>query len=206
MRKFTSGLLTGMIVASSITTFGAGGRMVEIFENVKRVVVDDKYMPMEDTNRPFMYNGTTYVPLRFISEKLGKGVSWDAKTGTVYIGGDSKKQENPYLEILGTWEGTGKNDDGYIGNTIEIYQNQYGELEAIREIYPVKQNLNASTGKMLLSVVYNPRTQVIQFRHKETLEGNSNSVAINATVANGVMEGQMDGYKYDRPFNLTKIK
>lgn len=34
----------------------------------------------------FLYNGTTYVPIRAMSELFGKGVTWDGTTGTVYIG------------------------------------------------------------------------------------------------------------------------
>lgn len=36
--------------------------------------------------QPFIYEGTTYVPLRFLSEALGKAVEWDGETGTIYIG------------------------------------------------------------------------------------------------------------------------
>jgi len=34
---------------------------------------------------PFIYNGRTYVPLRFISEALGKEVRWDDQNRVVYI-------------------------------------------------------------------------------------------------------------------------
>lgn len=34
---------------------------------------------------PFIQNGTTMVPLRFVSEALGADVKWDSKTGNIYI-------------------------------------------------------------------------------------------------------------------------
>jgi hypothetical protein len=34
---------------------------------------------------PFIQNGTTMVPLRFVSEALGAEVKWDSKTGNIYI-------------------------------------------------------------------------------------------------------------------------
>ena len=37
---------------------------------------------------PFIYEGTTYVPIRAISEALGKTVEWDNATKTVVIGDD----------------------------------------------------------------------------------------------------------------------
>lgn len=35
---------------------------------------------------PFILDGRTFVPLRFIAEALGEDVQWDGNTRTVYIG------------------------------------------------------------------------------------------------------------------------
>ncbi len=35
---------------------------------------------------PFIYEGTTYLPVRAVGEALGKSVSWDGATKAVYIG------------------------------------------------------------------------------------------------------------------------
>ena len=34
---------------------------------------------------PFIYEGTTYLPVRAVSEALGKNVSWDSETKTVMV-------------------------------------------------------------------------------------------------------------------------
>lgn len=39
--------------------------------------------------QPFVYDGTTYVPMRAVSENLGAKVSFDASTNTAYIVNDS---------------------------------------------------------------------------------------------------------------------
>ncbi|MGO4276406.1 stalk domain-containing protein, partial [Paenibacillus sp. TAF58] len=38
----------------------------------------------------FIYEGSTYVPLRFISEALGKKVEWDEENETIWIGNNPK--------------------------------------------------------------------------------------------------------------------
>ncbi|MCD8090542.1 MAG: NPCBM/NEW2 domain-containing protein [Clostridiales bacterium] len=35
---------------------------------------------------PFIYNGTTYLPVRAVAEALGKEVNWVGETSTVYLG------------------------------------------------------------------------------------------------------------------------
>jgi hypothetical protein len=34
----------------------------------------------------FVYKGTTYVPLRFVAESLGKKVEWDQERLSIYVG------------------------------------------------------------------------------------------------------------------------
>lgn len=47
----------------------------------------------------FVYNGTTYVPLRFISESLGEDIKWDGKNYAVHIG-EYSSGSFTYLEEL----------------------------------------------------------------------------------------------------------
>lgn len=87
MNKKAIGLvLVGVIAGSSITAFAAGGRKIEVFDNVKKVIVNKINKPFTKGEEPFTYNGRTYVPLRYVSEALGENVDWDGTTGTVYIG------------------------------------------------------------------------------------------------------------------------
>ncbi|WP_069997215.1 stalk domain-containing protein [Cellulosilyticum sp. I15G10I2] len=48
---------------------------------------------------PILRNGTTYVPLRFISESLGANVTWDEKNKAVFI--DSKPESLTNVSQLG---------------------------------------------------------------------------------------------------------
>ncbi len=46
----------------------------------------------------FMYKGTNYLPMRMVAEMLGKEVTWDGKTTSVFVG--STKGDGAYLSDL----------------------------------------------------------------------------------------------------------
>ena len=54
---------------------------------------------------PFAYNGTTYLPIRAVSEALDKTVDWDQKTKTVIV----KEKDASYT---GTWRVTKISNEG----------------------------------------------------------------------------------------------
>ena len=100
MKKFTSGLLAGVLVASAVPVIASNGRMIQVFDNVKRVVVDKVEKPFDKNTAPFAYNGTTYVPLRFVADAWGEDVNWDGKTGTVFIGETNNKNAHYWWKNL----------------------------------------------------------------------------------------------------------
>jgi hypothetical protein len=42
--------------------------------------------------KAFIYNGSTYVPLRFMAKSLGKEVSYNSKTNSIIVGAKGKYQ------------------------------------------------------------------------------------------------------------------
>jgi hypothetical protein len=103
------------------------------------VAVDAYFVPMQfvfdgnehavpEDSRGFIYEGSTYVPLRFISYSLGKAVKWDGETYTVTI---QKPSETDNAEInefnLNTkvqkTEPRGKFDTStLVAESIEVYK------------------------------------------------------------------------------------
>ena len=53
------------------------------YSNIKIFIDGVEKAPSDE---PFILNGRTYVPLRFISESLGKEVAWEESINTIYIG------------------------------------------------------------------------------------------------------------------------
>ena len=70
--------------------FGADlSELVRIYRNTLTLEVNGTKVPADN----FLYNNTTYVPLRAISEMLGKDVSWNAVTRVAGIGDPSYQKE-----------------------------------------------------------------------------------------------------------------
>ena len=102
-------LYSNDVIASTIT------KNINIaYDNIK-LVIDGKEIIPKDPNgevvEPFVYNGTTYLPLRACSDALTNGtksVTWDGNNSTIYIGKDySGKKVVPMSQLKA---------DGYLGN------------------------------------------------------------------------------------------
>lgn len=79
------GLSLGTILTGSIAY--ASGTQIEVyFSSLKYMFDGVEKKPTAEQGDGFIYNGTTYVPLRFVSESLGKEVQWDSDTGTIWVG------------------------------------------------------------------------------------------------------------------------
>ena len=57
-----------------------------------QVYKDDVLCKLKDSNgttvEPFIYNGTTYIPLRAAANLAGLGVDWDGRTHSIYLWDD----------------------------------------------------------------------------------------------------------------------
>ncbi|MCZ8513010.1 peptidylprolyl isomerase [Paenibacillus filicis] len=79
------GLSLGVMLTGSVAY--ASGTQIEVyFKSLKYMFDGVEKKPTADQGQGFIYNGTTYVPLRFVSEALGKEVGYDGDTGTIWVG------------------------------------------------------------------------------------------------------------------------
>ncbi|MGE4283040.1 MAG: stalk domain-containing protein [Clostridia bacterium] len=77
------GFIFGLIISVSVV-FASTGIEVEFLPLKYFFDGVEKTPPSEQ--KGFVYKGTTYVPIRFIAESLGKGVTWEGETSSIYIG------------------------------------------------------------------------------------------------------------------------
>lgn len=130
-KSFAAGMLTmALILALGIPTLAAGN--IKTLQNVTvggiHIVIDGQELHPTDVNGnpvdPLVYNGTTYLPIRAVANALGKAVSWDGPTYTVYLGDMDGKLEYPTVMMKDMTSISDRISTKY-GKKIDNYGNNY---------------------------------------------------------------------------------
>lgn len=104
MKQRIQGVLIGVLIG--ITLFNGfayatqcNDTVERIFNNIKITLNGNNITP-QDANgnivEPFIIDGTTYLPVRAISNALGLNVDWDSSTNTVVLFDNSYQSTNDY--------------------------------------------------------------------------------------------------------------
>lgn len=106
IKSFFSGAVFMLIlICLAVPIFAASSSTtIQVVYNNIKIFIDDVLITPKDASgkivEPFVYNGTTYLPVRAVAESLGKAVTWDGKTQSVYIGKHESSTPSVYLEDL----------------------------------------------------------------------------------------------------------
>ena len=142
MRKQLRGFTLGATLMALILTMVTPGLASQVLKTIQvatgiTVYVDDVKLEPKDANgnpvEVFIHNGSTYLPVRAVSEAVGKPITWDGKTQSVYIG---KRDNAPPISTRLI------NLDNYMADSIYIVSNPTSDA--------TKDNL----GNMHTSVYY----------------------------------------------------
>lgn len=144
---FVTAIFSVFILTFSTSAFAASVKqsIQVLYNNIQLVVNGEKVQLGKDSKgkriEPFIYNGTTYLPIRAVGEALGERVYWDGKTKTVYIGKRNDFEADKLLSDLdyfssgqqyiwgsGDWENYSRNQitkwpDGKKDNEGNVYNN-----------------------------------------------------------------------------------
>lgn len=82
-KGFIVGVIVTSIVASSLFSF-AEMQSIEAFFNDIKIRINGKVIDTGN-DKPFIYNGRTYLPARYVAEGLGGTVKWNESSNTVEI-------------------------------------------------------------------------------------------------------------------------
>ncbi len=108
MKKRLQGLVAGILIGAMFASGTVFAKQVsetaEIFYNNIKIYVDGGEVVPKDANgktvEPFIMNGTTYLPVRAISNAFDKDVEWDGATQSVYIGKKDHTRPDNYLDRI----------------------------------------------------------------------------------------------------------
>lgn len=86
-KNYVSGVLTGVLAMYTIPTLAQQiTKSIEVsYRNIK-IYADGNLVNTNGDNEAFIYNGTTYLPVRAVGEAFNKAVNWNGQTNSVYIG------------------------------------------------------------------------------------------------------------------------
>lgn len=106
LQGFVAGVLAASICAGGTALAKAVQETIEVsYQNIK-IFMDGEEIDARDANgqkvEPFIYNGTTYLPVRAVGQAIGKEVSWDGVEKVVYLGAKPGNVEN-WLDVCGPY-------------------------------------------------------------------------------------------------------
>ena len=149
-------VLLALVLTLSVTVFAkqATETISVMYDNIK-ILIDGVEYTAKDANgnviEPFIYNGTTYLPVRGIANAFDKNVDWEPQTSTVILGsknydwldqmGYANYETSAAHNTLTAWDTNQKADDGMKydrGLKLKLY---YGADENNDGTYSSYQNV-----------------------------------------------------------------
>ncbi|RTE05450.1 lamin tail domain-containing protein [Paenibacillus whitsoniae] len=121
IKGFILGVVTTCLLFGATAAYAAGGTMIEVyFEKLKYIFDGTEKQPTADQGQGFIYKGTTYVPLRFVTESLGKEVGWNDAAKTITIGKPSTTPAAPASEATPAGTAAANTTNPMAGETIPL--------------------------------------------------------------------------------------
>ena len=111
MNDKIKGMLVGMLIGATVVggtvLATTGTKTIEVAYNNIKICMDGEMIDPKDANgqtvEPFIYNGTTYLPVRAVGTVIGKDVSWDGVEKVVYLGAKPNDAEN-WLNVCAPYQ------------------------------------------------------------------------------------------------------
>lgn len=124
MKNTIKGYIAGF-VSSAILVGG-----ISYAANSVRIVLDGKELIPTDANgnrvEAQIIDGTTYLPVRAVTNAFGKAVYWDGSTSTVYLGNYNGDLQYPTVKMIDMKNISGQYDSWKQDNILtDNYENRY---------------------------------------------------------------------------------
>ena len=194
LQGLMAGVLIGAICAGGTALAKTGKETIEVsYQNIK-IFMDGEEVDARDANgnkvEPFIYNGTTYLPVRAVGQVVGKEVSWDGVEKVVYLGAKPGNVEN-WLDVCGPYQFKR-------GENFKLVDNKYFTMSGRKYTNGfVLQPSGTSTGSNKAEAMFNLNGE---FKSISFSVGHIDDTSLNNATMNiyidGIVEYTMD-LKYD---------
>ena len=89
IQGYVAGLLTATLISGGVAIAKSRTETLEVLYDDIKVYVDNVRTELKDANgvtvEPFVYQGTTYLPVRGTAQAAGMQVTWDGASKSVYL-------------------------------------------------------------------------------------------------------------------------
>ena len=168
LRYFALGLMVALLISVMVNPALAAltSKNIKVSTGVNLYVDDNKFIPKDVNGNPvevFIYNGTTYLPARALSEVVGKPIQWEGATSSVYIGKHSSSTPAVLLQDLDYYTGgtvyteTSLKDN--LGNTRYNVVSSFSSLssESRTNVYKINGEYTKISGTLFQRYEYRDR-------------------------------------------------
>ena len=112
MKQNLKGVLAGVLIGATVTggavLAATGTKTIEVLYNNIKVYKDNVLCELKDANgtviEPFIYNGTTYMPVRGTANLADMQVTWDGATQSVYLWDKMCPDDTYLMEVCPPYE------------------------------------------------------------------------------------------------------
>lgn len=164
MKKRLQGLIAGILIGAMLTSGMVFAKQASetisvIYDNIKILIDGKEYQPTDVNGNkvePFIYNGTTYLPVRAIANAFEKEVGWNAETMTVSLGSQKFEWLNKQSHVDYQPEYCRSSEFTLIDNGIRLYQSGGGSFHDY-DIFPkqtITYKINGEYSKFV-ATLYN---------------------------------------------------
>lgn len=157
-KGFVFGFVTCALLSNSFVighSESISKQLTAVYNGIKLVVNGQTVVPKDSNGNevePFVVNGTTYLPVRAISQALGQSVSWEGTTSTVYIGANKQiAQPTIWLKDMKTMAGNLHNGTTEIYDNLGKSYNNYVKMSNSSLTYALNGQYSKFTGTLILS-------------------------------------------------------
>ena len=163
IRSFLLGVCVTVLLSSlAMTAFAAGqSKTINVATGVNLYMDDRQVIPTDANGNPvevFIYNGTTYVPVRAVSNLFDTPIQWDGQTYGVYIGKHSSTKPAAYLEELEAFTGeelTTTSSEEFLTDNMGTRKSHVLREGDFDNIYYLNGNYTSMTGTLFQPKEYN---------------------------------------------------